>query len=292
MRGEDTIELLIITGMSGAGKSQAVEVLEDNGYYCVDNVPPEFIGKFAALPIGKRRNIENIALVVDVRSYDMFEGLQLCLDELEGSGAGYKILFLDCADEVLAARYKETRRRHPLLDEQPSGSIVLAINEEREIMADLRSRANYLLDTSMLSRTQVRERVLDMFSGTKPKGMAVRIMSFGFKYGLPGDSDLVFDLRCLPNPFYNTALRPLCGLDGPIQDFLLEHEAVREFRDKLFDMLKFLAPLYVREGKSQLVVSFGCTGGRHRSVAFANWTAEILREYSGDVRCIHRDVDK
>jgi UPF0042 nucleotide-binding protein len=278
--------------MSGAGKTQAVEVLEDNGYYCVDNVPPEFIGKFAALPIGKRRNIANIALVVDVRSYDMFEGLQLCLDELGESGMSYKILFLDCGDEVLVARYKETRRRHPLLDGFPSESTLSAISEERKILADMRSRADYLIDTSMLSRTQVRERIRDMFRGEQAMGMTVRLMSFGFKYGLPGDSDLVLDLRCLPNPFYDTALRPLCGLDAPIQDFLLEHEVVREFRDKLFDMLRFLAPLYVREGKSQLVISFGCTGGRHRSVAFAHWTGEIMREYSGDVRCIHRDIDK
>ena len=286
------MELLIITGMSGAGKSQAIEVLEDNGYYCVDNVPPELIGKFLELSHGKRRQIEHMALVVDVRSYDMFEGLQQCLDELGESGVAFKILFLDCSDEILAARYRETRRRHPLLDEQPSGSIASAITAEREILADMRSRADFTIDTSVMSRAQGREYVRDMFRTQKSGGMAVRCMSFGFKYGLPGDSDLVLDVRFLPNPFYDTALRPLCGLDAPIQNFLLEHEAVREFRDKLFDMLRFLMPMYVREGKSQLCISFGCTGGRHRSVAFAHWTCEFLRGYARDVRCIHRDVDK
>ena len=282
------MELLIITGMSGAGKSQAADVLEDIGIYCVDNVPPMLIISIAKLP--QRHNVlEKIALVVDVRSRDMFEDLHSCFDDLKDAGIDYKILFLDCNDTVLARRYKETRRRHPLQDYSVK-SIIDAIAEERDILSDLRTRANYVIDSSALSAIQLRAHMREMFSTEDKSQMLINCVSFGFKNGLPGDADLVFDLRCLPNPFYVPELKQLTGLDEPIVDFLIGHESVIKFREKLFDMLDFLIPLYKDEGKSQLIIAIGCTGGKHRSVAFVEWLSKHMRDNGHRVNILHRDI--
>ena len=282
------MELLIVTGMSGAGKSQAADVMEDIGIYCADNVPPMLIVSIVKLP--QRWNmLDKIALVVDVRSRDMFADLHTCFEELESMGIDYKILFLDCSDEVLARRYKETRRRHPLQD-KPGKAIADAIAEERVILADLRRRASYVMDSSALSAIQLRAHVRDMFADNEDGRMLINCVSFGFKNGLPTDADLVFDLRCLPNPHYVPELRAMTGLEEPIQNFLNEHHEVIAFREKLFDMLDFLVPLYIAEGKSQLIVAIGCTGGKHRSVAFAEWLTQHMRDSGQRVNVLHRDI--
>ena len=284
------MKLLIVTGVSGAGKSQVVDVLEDMGYYCADNVPPALIISIAKLP-QRRNGPGKIALVVDVRSRDMFEDLHNSFAELEEAEIAYEILFLNCNDEVLARRYKETRRRHPLIDDD-SKSIEDAIKEERLLLVELRSRAAYIIDSSNFSATQLRAHVREMFADSEIGKMLLKCVSFGFKNGLPTDADLVFDLRCLPNPFYVPELKQLTGLDNQIQNFLNGHAEVVAFREKLFDMLDFLTPLYVAEGKSQLVVAIGCTGGKHRSVAFTEWLAKHLRENECRVNVLHRDITR
>lgn len=282
-------ELLIVSGMSGAGKSQAVDVLEDMGYFCADNVPPGLISKFAALPQESQGKIGRIALVVDARSRDTFSDLLACLEELRTNGTGYKLLFLDCADGVLETRYKETRRRHPLIGEGIQ-STADAVLEERRMLDTVRQSADYIIDTTLLSASQLKTKIRDTFSESGSIAMRVSCMSFGFKYGLPRDSDLVFDVRCLPNPFYIEELRPQTGLDFPVSDYVMQGDGAKILLEKLCDLMDFLVPLYIQEGKSQLVVAIGCTGGQHRSVTIAERLAAHLGGMGLTVSTLHRDI--
>lgn len=284
------MSLLIVTGMSGAGKSQAVEALEDLGYYCVDNVPPSLLTKFAELSSQSRGGITHIALVVDARSRDMFVDYRDSLDELTRLGYAYKTLFLDCSDGILIRRYKETRRMHPLLSSKNT-SLDDAIRDERELLMFARETADYLVDTSEVTRTQLKTIMVQLFSQGRGDGLAINCASFGFKHGLPPDSDLVFDVRCLPNPFYVPELRDKTGLDAKVRDYVLGSKQAQELADRLFELIDYLIPLYIQEGKSRLVISFGCTGGKHRSVVFAELTAAHLRKQGLTPSCLHRHIE-
>jgi len=283
------VELIIVTGMSGAGKTQAVNALEDIGYYCVDNIPPRLITKFAELPGDSGNRINKVALVVDMRSQELFSEYAHCLDELARQQIPHKTLFLDCGDGELFNRYKETRRRHPLhQDGQPA--IDVAIARERQLLTAAKERAHFVVDTSHLEAAQLRARVREMFLQDLSDAMVVVCSSFGFKNGIPSDSDLLFDVRCLPNPFYLDELRPLTGLDSRVRDYVLGSIPAKGLIPKLLDLVDYLIPLYRQEGKSQLVVSIGCTGGQHRSVAFCELLATHLAENGIPAKAIHRDV--
>jgi len=283
------VELVIVTGMSGAGKSQAINSLEDIGYYCVDNIPPRLVTKFAELPSQPGNQINKIALVVDVRSQELFSEYAHCLDELSGQKFPYKTLFLDCNNSALFNRYKETRRRHPLMEDD-SLTLDQAITRERLLLAAAKERADYMVDTSHMSAGDLRARIREMFSRGSGGSMLVVCKSFGFKHGIPSDSDLLFDVRCLPNPFYVDELRASTGLDDPVRDFVLGNRQARGLVPKLFNLVDYLIPLYVQEGKSQLVVSIGCTGGRHRSVAFCELLAGHLMKEGTPAKTLHRDI--
>ena len=281
---------VVITGVSGAGKSRAVNSLEDLGFYCVDNMPPALIPKFAELCLQTEGKIRNVAIVTDVRGGTLFNSLFDGLDELRKQGGEYKILFLDADDSVLIRRFKETRRRHPL--QEAGSSITDALRNERELLRPARERADYIIDTSNLSPAQLKEQITVLFMGDNRTGLMVSCMSFGFKYGTPTESDLVFDVRCFPNPFYIDELKPLTGLDAPVRDYVFSSEKTCTFMKKLFDMIDFLLPLYMEEGKSQLVIAIGCTGGRHRSVAIAEALYRHLLDRGIRAAVSHRDIQR
>ena len=283
------MELLIVTGMSGAGKSQAANALEDIGFYCVDNIPPRLITKFAALPCDSGGRIDKIALVVDMRSRQLFSEYALCLGELTESGLPFKTLFLDCADTQLMTRYKETRRRHPLAGEEDPDTQG-AIARERLLLAGAREKADFVVDTTHMGAGELRARVREMFLGDDVGSMVAVCASFGFKHGTPADCDLLFDVRCLPNPFYDDKLRELTGLDGPVWDFVVGCQETQGLLPKLFDLIDYLIPMYIREGKSQLVVGIGCTGGKHRSVVLCQLLAAHLEGKGVPVSVRHRDI--
>ncbi|MCL2579186.1 MAG: RNase adapter RapZ [Oscillospiraceae bacterium] len=284
------MELVIVTGMSGAGKSQAVSALEDIGYYCVDNIPPRLITKFAELPGESGNRISKVALVIDVRSQELFFEYAHCLDELARQRIPYRTLFLDCSDGELFNRYKETRRRHPLHQEgQPA--IEPAIARERKLLAAAKERADFVVDSSHTGAIELRARVREMFLDDARDSMTVVCSSFGFKNGIPSDADLLFDVRCLPNPFYVDELRPLTGLDKPVRDYVLGSRQAKGLIPKLLDLVDYLIPLYRHEGKSQLVVSIGCTGGKHRSVAFCELLAYDLAQKGIPAKALHRDIN-
>ena len=283
----DNINILIVTGMSGAGKTCVVDALEDLGYYCVDNVPPALVQNFAELSTQSRGEFSKIAIVVDVRSREMFPDFKGCLDELKVQGYKFKMLFLDCSDSVLIRRYKETRRAHPLVSGEIS-SIEGAIKEERGILAFAKSAADYVVDTSEVSSPQLKSLIAQLFESDGGHTMAVSCVSFGFKHGLPPDADLLFDVRCLPNPFYIPDLRDKTGLDDEVREYVLSSVHAKGLLPKLFDLIDYLIPLYVQEGKSHLVIVVGCTGGKHRSVVFAELIAAHLREQSIRAEAHHR----
>lgn len=285
------MQLVIITGLSGAGKTRAINVLEDIGFFCADNMPPMLIPKFAELCSQSDGKISKIAVVTDIRGGNMFSGLVDSLDEMKKNGYQYKILFLDCRDDVLIRRYKETRRKHPLVDSE-NASVENAIAVERVMLKKIKSMADYIIDTSILSTAQLKERISALFLEDNSSGMLVNCMSFGFKYGLPGEADLVFDVRCLPNPFYYDELKPKSGLDKEVHDYVLSFEESRTFLSKIKDLIDFTLPLYTNEGKSQLVVAIGCTGGKHRSVTFAQELSKYLNEKGIIAIANHRDITK
>ncbi len=282
---------VIVTGMSGAGKSATLNFFEDIGYFCVDNLPPTLIEKFAEICFGNGSEISKIALGIDIRGGKLFEDLFLYLDELNKKDYEFEILFLDCANDVLLKRYKETRRTHPLSKHE---SVLVGVEKEREIVQSVKDRATYVIDTSYLLTRELKSKLVDIFVDKKEfKSIVIRVVSFGFKYGVPLDADLVFDVRFLPNPFYIPELRPHTGNDMEVQDFVMGNEVAVEFLDKLVDMVSFLIPNYIIEGKNSLVIAIGCTGGKHRSVTLANRLYEILeKEKNYSTFCKHMHIEK
>lgn len=284
------MKMVIVTGMSGAGKSTALNVLEDEGYYCVDNMPISLIPKFAELAAGQEDGYTNIALGVDIRSGHALVELDSVLDEMTQRQYHYTILYLDSSDDVLVKRYKETRRTHPLAKDD---RVDKAIATEREQMRFLRKRADVIIDTSkMLTRELKLELQKIFFEDKKFNNLFVTVLSFGFKYGIPADADLVFDVRFLPNPFYIEELKYLTGNDEPVQDFVMEAPEAKEFLERVDGLVKFLLPNYVKEGKNSLVIAIGCTGGKHRSVTLANAIADIIKDTEYSCKVEHRDIEK
>lgn len=285
--GGVTMKFVIITGLSGAGKSQAMKSMEDIGFYCVDNLPPALIPKFTELCFHAQGEIEKIALVIDIRGRQFFDDLFASLDSIKNQGDDYEILFLEASDEVLIKRFKETRRIHPL---SPKGRILEGIHAERVRLAELKKKAKYIVDTSNLTSAQLKEEVKKIYMvGEKSHNLTIFIQSFGFKKGILLDADLVFDVRFLPNPHYIEELRPFTGNDKQVRDYVMKWPESTAFVEKLNDMIDFLIPLYIKEGKNQLVIGIGCTGGKHRSVTVANILYESLRKKRQRVIINHRD---
>ncbi|MFV0498168.1 MAG: RNase adapter RapZ [Candidatus Fimivivens sp.] len=284
------MDFLIITGLSGAGKSQAVHALEDIGYFCIDNIPDELLEQFITLCQTSAR-YDKYAVVVDIRSCCYFEGLKKTKQVFTDKGYNVRTLYLDAADEILIRRFKETRRKHPLMDDSVK-VLQEAIMLERKEMSPLRECADFLIDTSALSSAQLKERIVSLFFFKSSNTMAVTIMSFGFKYGVPVDADIVLDVRCLPNPHYIQALRPLTGCDKRVSDYVFSFEEANGLMAHYNAMLDYALPLYIREGKSNLVIAFGCTGGRHRSVSFAEQLEKRLKERHDPVLILHRDYER
>lgn len=283
------MDFIIITGMSGAGKSRAVDALEDIGFFCVDNIPPKLIRTFAQLILQSQEKRDKVAVVTDIRAGNFFDDFLESLDELKAMGCDYKLLFIEASNEIIRRRYKETRRKHPLSD-QAKGSIDDAINAERAILAPARQRADYIVDSSQYTTTQFRERIAGMFLEDSARIMQIHCVSFGFKYGIPNESDLVFDVRCLPNPFYVDELKGHTGLEAPVRDFVMKWPQAQGLVPKLMSLVDYLVPLYRNEGKSQLVIAVGCTGGRHRSVVFAELLSEHFAQQGLRVSIQHRDI--
>lgn len=280
-------EFVIITGMSGAGKSLTMKCFEDLAYFCVDNLPPALIPKFAQL-CGSSSSVERLALVIDIRGREFFPQLLDALAELPRLGFEPFILFLEASDEVLIRRYSETRRQHPLT---ANGRIQQGIREERLLLHELRTRADWILDTSRLNPHRLRADINRKFSGAESERRAsIHVLSFGFKYGVPLDADMVLDCRFLPNPYYIEALSPLSGLDDPVREFLFDIPATGEFVVKVEELLAFLLPRFSDEGKQHMTVAFGCTGGRHRSTAVGEAVAARLRALGHSVSVEHRDL--
>ena len=282
------MRIVIVTGMSGAGKSTVLKMFEDIGYYCVDNMPIALVEKFVELAVAGNSDLKNIALGVDIRSGQAFAGFDAVLEHMSNAGVKYEILFLDCADAVLVKRYKETRRSHPLA---VGDRIDKGIALEREALAFLKKKSDYIIDTSSLLTRDLRQEIERIFGqNEKYNNLFVTILSFGFKYGIPADADLVFDVRFLPNPYYVEKLKPLTGNDKPIQDYVMGCPQAVEFMDKLEDMINFLIPNYILEGKNSLVIAIGCTGGKHRSVTLANELYRRLSDKDYGIKIEHRDI--
>ena len=285
------MRFVIVTGMSGAGKSTALKMLEDMGYFCVDNLPIQLIPGFAEMIAAPDTEINQVALGLDIRSGQALDNLEEQLNKVDASGLHYEILFLDAKDDVLVKRYKETRRQHPL---GGAGHIDIGIAKEREKIAFLKMRATYILDTSKMLTRELRAELTKIFiEGKDFKNLYITVMSVGFKYGIPQDADLVFDVRFLPNPYYIDTLRAKTGNDTEVQEYVMSNERGRIFLKKLTDLFDFLLPNYILEGKTQLVVAVGCTGGKHRSVTIANALYQhVSQNESYGVRIEHRDIGK
>lgn len=284
------MRFVIVTGMSGAGKSSALKMLEDIGYFCVDNLPIELLDKFAQITLDKTVKIQNVALGMDIRSGEGIKELEEELNEIREMGISFEILFLNASNRILLKRYKETRRNHPL---SRDGRVEDGIAKELEEMKFLLKKATYVIDTSQLLIRELKEEIDRIYVGGEVnERFQIAVVSFGFKFGIPADVDLVFDVRFLPNPFYDLSLRPLTGNDKPIQEFVMKHEEASQFLEKLYDMMEFLIPNYIREGKYNLVVGIGCTGGKHRSVTIANALAKELKKLPYSVKVEHRDITR
>lgn len=291
MGGYGDMEFLIITGLSGGGKSQAADIIEDLDFYCVDNMPAALIPKFAELCAATKGRYEKVALVADVREKNGFKDILGALKALTEMDFGYKILFMEANDKTIIKRYKESRRPHPLA--KRGTSIEASIEAEKELIRPIRDMADYIVNTSHLTLGQLRNELYTLFAESDQKrGITVNVMSFGFKYGMPLDADLVFDVRFLPNPYYVDELRLHSGLDTDVRDYVFAFEQTTRFMEKLVDMIEFLIPLYIEEGKYSLTIAIGCTGGRHRSVAVATALGEHLRCMDYNAANINRDLNK
>ena len=287
------MEFVIISGMSGAGKTSALHIMEDIGYYCVDNIPTSLLQTLYKLcKDSSDKAMKRVAVVVDVRGNGDYEVMYDDLENFKKNNEGVSILYIDAKVDSLIVRYKETRRRHPLTERLKDGSVAAAVKEEQRLLVPVKTLADYSIDTTFMSIKQLRERIISMFLENSSNSIMITFMSFGFKYGIPLESDLIIDVRCLPNPFYIAELKEHTGLEKCIQDYVLDSEETQEFVNRLIDWLDYSLPLYLKEGKSELVVGIGCTGGKHRSVTIA----ELLDNYFMEkgYKCIvqHRDVKK
>ncbi len=290
MVAKESQDVVIVTGMSGAGKSQALNTLEDLGFFCVDNLPPALIGTFIQLCGGLRQPISRIALGVDIRGREFFDDLSSALSSIDEAGTKPVVLFLEADDDILVRRYKETRRRHPL---SPQGSVLEGIHEERILLSDLRGKASIIMDTSDLSPAGLRKQLVEVLTrNVKLQKLLITIVTFGFKHGLPMDADLVFDVRFLPNPFYIADLKSLTGLDVRIVKYLNKSPITKSFLSRMSRFVDFLLPHYVEEGKSHLTIAIGCTGGRHRSVAMGEALRAHLESDEHAVVVEHRDIER
>ena len=286
------MELLIVTGMSGSGKSAVTDALEDLGYFCADNMPPALIPTIAQFINTSHDTNQKIATVTDIRvGENSLKDFKNTFEILEKMNYKYKILFIDAADDVIINRYNQTRRKHPLI-EQCEGSLSACISSEREIMRNIRAIADYTIDTSKTTVAECKQRVIDLFLENPEHSIKISCMSFGFKYGIPTDADLVFDVRCLPNPFYIPELKYHTGLEKDVSDFVMKFEQSKMLLKKIDDLVQYSVPLYRQEGKSQLIIAIGCTGGRHRSVCFAEQIKDSLAALGNSVSVKHRDIEK
>lgn len=283
-------ELVVLTGVSGAGKSTAMGFLEDVGYYCIDNMPPELMTTFVSL-LAKGNEYGKVAIVCDVRSSSVFENLLSSISEIEEYGYYVRVIYLDVDDKEALKRYKLTRRKHPFADKF-SGSIQNAVSYEKEILAPLRERADYIVDTSETDTPKLRARLTQILLNSEQDVMNIHCMSFGFKHGIPAEADFVIDVRCLPNPYWVDELRNKTGLDKDVYDYVFSFDSSKELLNKLIDFLDYLNPLYIKEGKSQIVFAIGCTGGNHRSVAFAEALKSHFSKKWDNVSVNHRDIDR
>jgi len=285
------MELLIVSGLSGAGKSLAIHALEDIGFFCMDNIPAGLLAKLMEFAQQSENTLERMAVVLDIRGGRSAADITNALTQLKEEQAAYKVLFLDAQNNVLERRYKETRRRHPIsiLSQISTDE---AIRREREILAPLYETADYRIDTSLLTTSQLKDRVVSLFVNRTSDAMALTVMSFGFKYGQPKEADIVFDVRCLPNPFYVPELKAKTGLDKEVVDYLLQFEESRGLLQRMQELVGYSLPLYVREGKSQLMIAVGCTGGKHRSITFARKIAEYAQQLGYHPNLVHRDIQR
>ena len=286
------MDLLIVTGMSGSGKSSVMDVMEDIGYYCIDNIPPKLIPQFVDLCRKSDSAIDRIAVAVDIRTGDMFAEIFRAWQSLKTEpDVTVRVLFIEADDEVIVKRYKETRRKHPL-DEKFNGNLHEAIQYERNQLSQLRAVADYYIETSGFTASQLKEQVKTIFLEHTSDSLMIKVMSFGFKYGVSTESDLVFDVRCLPNPYYVKELKSHTGIESCVQDYVMGFEQSQKLFEKLTDLIDYLIPMYVQEGKSRLVIAFGCTGGKHRSITFAEYMAKHLVNKGYKVQKYHRDITK
>lgn len=285
------MELLIISGMSGAGKSGAANALEDIGFYCIDNMPPALIKNFAEIAV-QSRELSRVAIVTDIRGGEHFKDVVSVLDSLKSCGIEYKVLFLDASDECLVRRYKETRRKHPVIKNDENMTVHEAVKREREILEAIRQHADFVVDTTYCSSSELKQRVTGIFLEDSNSGMTVQCVSFGFKYGSVAEADIVFDVRCLPNPYYVSNLRPLTGKDKDVVDYVFQFSQSNELAAKLIDLIDYSLPLYRNEGKTNLVIAVGCTGGKHRSVAFAEKIYKYIKSKGFKASVYHRDIKK
>ena len=284
------MKLVIVTGVSGAGKSQAIKILEDMGFFCIDNLPPTLILKFLEVCKISEEKIEKVAIVMDIRSGKMLDSSSSILANLEEEGYNYDILFLEAADSVLVKRYKLTRRKHPLAMNE---RIAEGIKKERERLEPLRKKAKYIINTTKLSVKALREEMLNIFEyGGHFEGLFIQVMSFGFKHGVPNDVDLVFDMRVLPNPYNVESLRELTGRNEKIKDYVMKFPETEILLNKILDYLEFVIPIYIKEGRTQLVIGIGCTGGKHRSVVMTEEVSKRLNDNGHKVQFEHRDITK
>lgn len=285
------MEFIFLTGMSGAGKSSAANAMEDLGFYCIDNIPPMLIPSFMDLAKKGELNLSKIAIVTDIRSGEAFKNIEKVFKKLSDDNVFYKIVFLDASDTELVRRYSETRRKHPLCDEY-NLTIEQAVDKEREMLQKVRSMANFVIDTTSLKSGQLKKQLSSLFLGEGLTTLNISCVSFGFKYGPAADANLLFDVRCLPNPFYIDELKPLTGLDEAVSSYVMSFEASKDFANKILKLIEYSLPLYKDEGKSQLVIAVGCTGGKHRSVTFAELIYKRLKKLGYRASVNHRDIEK